>query len=63
MGHQFVESLRGFTHRDDVVGNPHVPSPIFGKADLLVHPRENVVEGVVALLQSNQERISLLQGF
>jgi hypothetical protein len=63
MGDELIESLGGFAHGDDVVGYSHVPSPIFGEANLLIHPGENVVEGVVSLLESDKEGIGLLESF
>ena len=63
MGDEFVKGLGGFAHGDDIVGDSHVPSPVFGEADLLVHPGKNIVEGVVTLFEGDEKGVGFLEGF
>ena len=63
MGDEFVKGLGRFTYGDDIVGHSHVPSPVFGEADLLVHPRKNIVEGMVTLFEGDKKGVGLLEGF
>ena len=56
MGDQFIKGLGGFAHGDDIVGHSHVPSPVFGETNLLIHPGEDVVQSMVSLFESDKER-------
>jgi hypothetical protein len=63
MGNQFIEGLGGFTYGDDIVGHSHIPSPVFGEANFLIHPGENIVQSMIPLFESDEERVGLLKGF